>query len=282
MDISVLDDAVTPFTKWVGGKRKVLKKLLPYVPHHFETYYEPFVGGGAMYFTVGRFARRCYINDLNEELINAYIQLRDELGELKGRLSTYIYDKDFFMEVRNRDRDPDFSNSDPVDRAVRLIYLLRVCFNGLYRVNKKNHFNTPFGRYDNPKICRSEILDAVSEYLNTVPTEISCTNFASALEGVDKNSFVYFDPPYYRVEYSSFTAYQPGSKREDPLLQQHLHEVCCSLDARGVRFMQSNSDCEAVRKLYADFKIVELKAATGMNSDTSARQARSELLILNY
>ncbi len=281
MDLSVLDNAVTPFTKWVGGKRKLLKKILPFVPNHFDSYFEPFVGGGALYFTIGRLAKRCYINDINPELINAYCQLRDHSAEVKLRLRTYVYDKDFFLEVRKRDQDKTFATSDPIERAVRLIYLLRVCYNGLYRVNRQGHFNTPFGRYDDPQICRDKILDAVADYLNAVPTEISAQNYSTLLDKMDKHSFVYLDPPYMPVADNSFTSYHAVDEW-DSAAQEELADFCAQLQAKGVRFMQSNSDSAAIRKLYRGFKIIPLSAASTINADPKRRQRRSEVLILNY
>ncbi|MBU3826125.1 MAG: Dam family site-specific DNA-(adenine-N6)-methyltransferase [Candidatus Anaerobiospirillum merdipullorum] len=281
MEESVLEQAVKPFTKWVGGKRRIIKKILPFVPLQFDSYFEPFVGGGAMYFTIGCFAKQCYINDINGELINAYCQLRDNPQGLKERLRTYIYDKDFYLAVRARDRDPSFVTSAPLERAVRLIYLLRVCYNGLYRVNSQGYFNTPFGRYDDPKICRDELLDEASAYLNQVPTEISNVSYSELIDKMDDNSFVYFDPPYMPIARNSFTSYHAQDEWDDSA-QAELARFCQQLDSKGVRFMQSNSDSSAIRKLYQGFTIIPLSTHSTINADPRTRHKRREVLIINY
>lgn len=270
------------FTKWVGGKVKLVTRLLELVPDDFETYFEPFVGGGSMYYVLSPRAKCSYICDLNSELMNTYVQLMVNLEEVKKRLRTYVYDKDFYLEVRNRDRDPAFYQSDPIDRAVRLLYLLRVCFNGLYRVNSKNQFNVPFGRYTNPEICRDQVLNASSAHLNHYKTKVFAGQYYALLPYMNEKSFVYFDPPYMPVSDTAyFTDYQvEGFGYKD---QVALSEFCRELDRRGIRFMLSNSCCDEVKRLYNGFNIHVLdNVQRVINSTTSLRSGHKELVITNY
>ncbi|MBO8416584.1 MAG: Dam family site-specific DNA-(adenine-N6)-methyltransferase, partial [Proteobacteria bacterium] len=271
-----------PFTKWVGGKYKLVTRLLEFVPADFEKYFEPFVGGGSMYYALSPRAKCSYISDLNSELMNTYVQLMVNLEEVKKRLRTYVYDKDFYLQVRQRDRDPAFYESDPVERAVRLLYLLRVGYNGLYRVNSKNHFNVPFGRYTNPEICRDEVLNAASAHLNHYPTKVFVGQYYALLPFMDEKSFVYFDPPYMPVsETAFFTDYQvEGFSYQD---QVTLAQFCRELDRRKIRFMLSNSCCDEVRRLYQGFNIHVLdNVMRGINSTVSLRSGHKELVITNY
>ncbi len=274
------ESSVRPFVKWVGGKRRSLPKLMNFVPEHIETYVEPFVGGGAMLFAI-KF-KRAIINDCNEELINAYRTIRDDLDGLIEILKDMPYELEYFKEVRAWDRDKEaFYKRPNTERAARLIYLLKTCFNGLYRVNKKNIFNTPFGKLNNPLICDVETLTAVHEFLNTHDIEICNESYDTVLERIPDNSFVYLDPPYAPLSVtSSFTSYQPGEWTDED--QYLLAEHCKKLHKRKIKFMQSNSTAPICFNLYKHYQINTLDATRCISSQTNARGAIKELVITNY
>lgn len=200
-----------PFVKWVGGKRGLLSQIIPHIPKDFNNYFEPFIGGGALFFELKKLGvlknKKIYISDVNSELINAYkiirdypIKLIDELKEFKKNHS-----KEFYYEIRAWDRDDSFLNIDKVLRATRFIYLNKTCFNGLYRVNKNNQNNVPMGSYKNPNICDEEVLYSVSEALKEV--NIFNSSYQELLKYTLEGDFIYFDPPYYPLtQTSSFTS----------------------------------------------------------------------------
>jgi DNA adenine methylase len=279
--MQTLDQATAkPFVKWVGGKRRSLPVLLSYVPEVVDTYVEPFVGGGAMFFAL-KF-KHAIINDCNEELICAYKAIRDNLEELKSVLRTFRNEKECFLEVRAWDRDPEFrTRRSEVERGARLIYLLKTCFNGLYRVNGKNHFNTPFGRNENPTICDEPTLEACHRYLNEKDVEICCEDYRKLLDRIPQSAFVYLDPPYCPLNStSSFTSYQTGGWNDED--QTQLRDFCRELDKRGIRFMESNSTAPLCFDLYKEFRISTLDSARRINSVASKRGAIKELVITNF
>ncbi len=269
-----------PFVKWAGGKRRSIPHLVKYFPHELpKNYVEPFVGGGAMYFAIGKSFEHCLINDVNLELMNAYGQIRDRPDELMAGLQQCVYEREFYEVMRSKDRDPKFyENNTPVERAVRFIYLLKTCYNGLYRVNSKNHFNVPFGKYTNVVICEEDNLRACHDYLNTVPTEICAEDFRNLQ--VPDDSFVYIDPPYVRVEDTSFTSYQAGSFNNH--VQRELKLWCDELDRRGIYFMASNSDAPIVYDLYGDYNIHTLTVPRFIGAKNDSRRGVTELCITNY
>ena len=272
--------SVRPFVKWVGGKRLSLPKLMSFVPEHIETYVEPFVGGGAMFFAI-KF-ERAIINDSNSELINAYRVIRDDVDGLIEILKEMPYNLEFFKEIRAWDRDKEsFLKRSNTERAARLIYLLKTCFNGLYRVNRKNFFNTPFGKADNPTICDVATLNAVHEYLNTHNVEICNESYDEVLKRVPENSFVYMDPPYAPLSVtSSFTSYQPGQWGDSD--QRDLARNCDLLNKRKIKFMESNSTASICFDLYRHYQISTMDATRRINAQGNGRGAIKELVITNY
>lgn len=272
------NNIVKPFIKWAGGKRRTLNQLLFFMPEKISSFVEPFVGSGCVYFALN--APKSIINDSNVELINAYLQIRDNLEELKDLLRSYPYDKDFFLQIRKLDQDPDFLNLPQVQRAARFIYLIKTCFNGLYRVNKKNYFNTPFGKYTAPKICDDLTLDAASAYMSRNPTDIRCGHFYDLLDDIDRDAFVYLDPPYHPIAEQSFTAYQPGNWTEKN--DYELFEFCKELDKRGIKFMLSNSTAPFIIKLYKNFEMEMINATRSINAQGSTRGQLKEIIITNY
>lgn len=268
-----------PFVKWVGGKRRSLPVLLSYVPDVVDTYVEPFVGGGAMLFAM-RF-KRAIINDSNEELICAYKAVRDDLEGLKKLLKTFRYDKEMFTEIRAWDREKDFVKRSIVERGARLIYLIKTGFNGLYRVNRRNYFNVPFGRLSNPNICDEPVLEACHRFLNEKEVEICCTDYSRLKDVIPDDAFVYLDPPYAPLnKTSSFTSYQLAVWTDRD--QERLRDFCVKLDMRGIRFMESNSTAPVCFELYKRFNISTLDAKRLINSVVTKRGAIKELVITNF
>lgn len=268
-----------PFVKWVGGKRRSLPVLLSYVPDVVDTYVEPFVGGGAMLFAM-RF-KKAIINDSNEELICAYKAVRDDLEGLKKLLKTFRYNKEMFTEIRAWDREKDFVKRPIVERGARLIYLIKTGFNGLYRVNRRNYFNVPFGRLSNPNICDEPVLEACHRFLNEKEVEICCTDYSRLKDVIPNDAFVYLDPPYAPLnKTSSFTSYQLAVWTDRD--QERLRDFCVKLDMRGIRFMESNSTAPVCFELYKRFNISTLDAKRLINSVVTKRGAIKELVITNF
>ena len=270
-----------PFTKWTGGKRQLLGELRSYMPETYGRYFEPFVGGGALFFDLA--PEQAVINDFNEELINAYRQIKNNPAELINLLIKHKENnsKDYYLELRSADRDGRISRMTGVERAARILYMLRVDFNGLYRVNSKNQFNVPYGRYKNPKIVDVDLLYQISEYLNENDVEILQTDFAEAVKDAQTGDFVYFDPPYIPLnETSSFTSYtHEGFSYEE---QIRLRNTFKELTERGVYAMLSNSSSPLVEELYKDFNIYFVEAQRTNGAKSSSRGKISEIIVTNY
>lgn len=270
-----------PFTKWTGGKRQLLGELRSYMPETYGRYFEPFVGGGALFFDLA--PEKAVINDFNEELINAYRQIKNNPAELINLLIKHKENnsKDYYLELRSADRDGRISRMTGVERAARILYMLRVDFNGLYRVNSKNQFNVPYGRYKNPKIVDVDLLYQISEYLNENDIEILQTDFAEAVKDAQTGDFVYFDPPYIPLnETSSFTSYtHEGFSYEE---QVRLRNTFKELTERGVYAMLSNSSSPLVEELYKDFNIYFVEAQRTNGAKSSSRGKISEIIVTNY
>ncbi len=270
-----------PFTKWTGGKRQLLGELRSYMPETYGRYFEPFVGGGALFFDLA--PEQAVINDFNEELINAYRQIKNNPAELINLLIKHKENnsKDYYLALRSADRDGRISRMTGVERAARILYMLRVDFNGLYRVNSKNQFNVPYGRYKNPKIVDVDLLYQISEYLNENDIEILQTDFAEAVKDAQTGDFVYFDPPYIPLnETSSFTSYtHEGFSYEE---QVRLRDTFKELTERGVYAMLSNSSSPLVEELYKDFNIYFVEAQRTNGAKSSSRGKISEIIVTNY
>lgn len=268
-----------PFLKWAGGKGQLLGDLGPMVPNFKGRYFEPFIGGGALFFHLA--PRRAVISDINPELINAYRVIQSDVEALITDLGTHQNDEDYFYQVRALDRCPGFLDMNPIRRASRLIYLNRTCYNGLHRENKKGQFNTPFGFYKNPRICDVDNLRAIAKQFQGIAIENK--SFSDLLKGQDapvKGDFLYFDPPYVPIDQDSFTSYtRQGFDMAD---QERLLELCKSLDKIGVRFMLSNSSAPILRDMYQDFEIQTVYAARSINSKGSGRSAIPEIVVKNF
>lgn len=272
-----LKNKTYPIVKWIGGKRQLMFELLKNMPKSYNRYFEPFIGGGALFFELQ--PEQAYISDMNEELINLYSVVRDNVYGLIDNLSKHEVSKEYFLEIRNIDRTEKYAEFSDVERASRFIYLNRTCFNGMYRVNSQGQFNVPFGHYKNPRIIDENNLLNCSELLKK--TEIKCVDFSEILTKVQKGDFVYFDPPYVPLnETSSFTSYTKYGFDID--MQFKLRDVCDELDSMGVKFMLSNSDTKLVNELYANYEIKKVFASRQINANADGRGKITEVLVRNY
>jgi len=271
---------VSPVVKWVGGKRQLLQDILKHIPDKYSTYYEPFVGGGAVLFHLQ--PRKMVINDINEELMNVYNVICNNVEELIEDLKKHKNEADYFYKIRELDRDREkYAQLNNIERASRIIYLNKTCYNGLFRVNRQGEFNTPFGRYKNPNIANEATLKAVNNYFNKAKITLKCGDFEEAVKGIRKGGFVYFDPPYDPVsESANFTGYDKGGFDKDE--QIRLKKLCDKLNNRGVKFLLSNSSTEFILDLYKDYNITIVKAKRSINSKGDGRGDVNEVLVKNY
>jgi len=274
-----------PFIKWVGGKRGLLEQILPLFPKKFNNYYEPFVGGGAVFFELFSKGllknKKIILSDINSELVNSYNIVKNNPFELIAKLEKYKeqHSKEFYYQIRELDRKEDYKNLSNLERATRFIYLNKTCFNGLYRVNKKGYFNTPIGSYKNPNIVDHNVILSASEALQNVI--IKHQSFKEILKETKKDDFVYFDPPYYPLnETSNFTSYNSNCFLEDE--QFELFEVFEKLSDKGVKVVQSNSNTKFIKDLYKDYNVKIVHANRFINSKSNGRGKITEVVIRNY
>lgn len=265
----------TPFLKWAGGKGRLLAQYAPYFPRDAGTYYEPFCGGGAVFFA--RAPERAVLADINPELVNVYTCVRDDVEGVIARLREHAAQHNSIYYYTVRAQQP--GDLAPVARAARLIYLNHTCFNGLYRENARGEFNVPLGRYTNPAICDAANLRAACRALQGAA--ILHAPFDHVLERALPGDLVYFDPPYVPLSATSrFTSYSRHTF--GPAEQTHLRDVFAELARRGVRALLSNSDCAVTRDLYRDFPIVTITAARAINARADRRGKISEILVRNW
>ena len=277
---------VRPFLKWAGGKRQLLPEIVKYVPKltSKNTYYEPFIGGGALLFELQR--PKAVINDSNKELINCYKVIKDSLDELMEELSKdkYSNSETSYYEMRDLDRSTKkYASLSEVEKAARIIYLNKTCYNGLFRVNSQGQFNVPFGRYKNPNFLDDAVLRAVNKYLNSNDITLLNQDFAEAVKDAKRGDFVYFDPPYDPVsETASFTGYDVNGFNRDE--QERLKEEFDALHKRGCKVMLSNSCTDFILDLYKDYQdtIIKVRATRSINSNALKRGMVDEVLVLNY
>jgi len=270
-----------PFLKWVGGKRQLLPELERRVaqarPH--GRYHEPFVGGGALFFDLysrGELGRsKACLSDNNQRLIQAYWAVQEHVEEIIALLDSHraSHEKEFYYAMRAQVPE------DPIERAARIIYLNRTCFNGLFRENSKGEFNVPMGRYKNPLICDAPNLRAVSRALQRCT--IRHQSFAAVLETAKTDDLVYFDPPYAPVsKTANFTGYHKGVFGEE--LQRELADVFQELTKRGVKALLSNSDVPLIHALYKGHQIEVVRATRLVNSNASKRGKVNEVMVRNF
>lgn len=269
---------VTPIVKWVGGKRQLLPEIMPLINQKCSTYVEPFIGGGAVLFNLQ--PKKAIINDLNAELINVYRVVRDHPEELIQALQVHSNQnsEEYYYRTRALDRSEIYSDFSDIQRAARIIYLNKTCYNGLYRVNSSGQFNSPYGKYKNPNIVNDVTIRAVSKYFQSNSIDIRQGDYKEVLQGLRKTAFVYFDPPYMPISSSSsFTGYTEGGFNYE--MQLELKNECDKLRDKGIHFLLSNSDCPAIRELYSEYTIKTVSATRRVNSRAEKRGEINEVLI---
>ena len=273
-----------PFVKWAGGKRQLIPILNENLPKTFGTYYEPFIGGGALLFHMltERDGQKCSISDLNSDLVLAYTTIRDRIDDLISSLKSHEknYHKDsksYYYSVR------ESNPRSEIEKTSRLLFLNRTCFNGLYRVNSKGKFNVPLGRYTNPNIVNEENLRSVSAILQSSKVSIKCRDFEAVLRDAKRGDLVYFDPPYQPVsDTANFTSYTNKDFTDKDL--ERLADLCNKLDSKGCKVLLSNSDSKQVSDMFSTkyWKVNKIQANRSINSNSKKRTGHFELLIKNY
>lgn len=275
------DDKIKPFLKWPGGKRRVLPEIRKYVPESYNTYYEGFLGGGAVLLDL--LPAKAVVSDVNVELIESYETIRDEKEALISLLEDHEQKNslEYFLEVRAWDRAEDWlTASSKVKRTARMIYLNRTCFNGLYRVNRKNQFNAHFGHYKDPKVVDYENLDALSIWLKQADISFNHNGYKENISKAGAGDFVYLDPPYIPVtDTAYFVSYtKTGFDMDDQIA---LRDTAVEIDNRGGYVLLSNSDTPQIRELYKDFHIETIRVTRAIGAGAKSRVAVGEVLVLS-
>ncbi|OON69530.1 DNA methyltransferase [Hymenobacter sp. CRA2] len=272
---------IQPFLKWAGGKRQLLPEIKARLPKNIYdvTYHEPFVGAGAVLLDI--LPKNACINDVNKELVNCYNVIKNQSEALIHDLKKHENTEEYFYYIRELDRSEAFSSMSDVEKASRMIYLNKTCFNGLYRVNSKGHFNVPFGNYKNPKYADSALIKALSLYLRNANVNIMNHDFEYALSLAKEGDFVYLDPPYDPLNAtSSFVSYTAGQFGRDA--QERLKMCIDNLVNKGCNILMSNADTTYIDSMYAGTYIVErVSANRNINANGAGRGKINEVLIRN-
>jgi DNA adenine methylase len=263
---------LNPILKWVGGKRQMLKDIGRKLPETYGRYYEPFLGGGALFFALN--PKRATISDLNPELMNVYLSVRDNVDEVIKRLSEYKNEEGFFYETRKK----RWEDLNKFEAAARTIFLNRTCFNGLYRVNKSGGFNVPFGKYKNPKIINIENLTEVSNALKN--TTIICEDYLKVLKKAKSGDLIFLDPPYLPIsEFSDFKRYTKEQFHKEDHLK--LADEVRRLNAKGCYIILTNSNSPIVYELYKGFNIEVIQTRRNINSKPNLRKGE-DIIVTNF
>ncbi|MDG7037140.1 MAG: DNA adenine methylase [Nitrososphaerota archaeon] len=270
---------IPTFVKWAGGKKQLLSQFEPYFPMEINRYFEPFVGGGAVaFYIIKQYSpQEVNLSDSNEELVNAYNIIKDDVDSLIGVLGEYKkrHSREFYYKIRAL-RPNALSR---LERAARFIYLNKTCYNGLYRVNAKGQFNVPMGSYKHPAILNEHELKEISRLLQN--TSVETKQFYEIEDKAKRGDFVYFDPPYYPIsKTSSFTAYTKETFLDQE--QERLAKLYTELDRKGVNVMLSNSDSDFIKNLYSGYHINFVLASRMISCDAKGRGKLKELVVTNY
>lgn len=271
-----------PFVKWAGGKRQIMPEIKKYVPENYDTFYEPFVGGGAVFFELA--PRKAVLNDYNSELMNVFECIKDEVkfDKMCKELNKHemLHSKEHYEDVRKVDRDKiEYNKLADYKKAARTIYLNKACFNGLYRVNSKNEFNVPFGKKEKVNTYEGQNLGVVHCILNFNDIKLLSTDFEEAVKDAKKGDFVYLDPPY-DSDTSTFNDYTENGFNKNE--QRRLALLFKELSDRGCYVMLSNHNTILVNELYKDYNIHVIEAKRSINANGKKRGKVEEVIITNY
>ena len=271
-----------PFVKWAGGKRQIMPEIKKYVPENYDTFYEPFVGGGAVFFELA--PRKAVLNDYNSELMNVFECIKDEdkFDKMCTELNHHEanHSEEYYYQVRNIDRDiKKYNKLADYKKAARTIYLNKACFNGLYRVNSKNEFNVPFGKKEKVNTYEGQNLGVVHCILNFNDIKLLSTDFEEAVKDAKKGDFVYLDPPY-DSDTSTFNDYTENGFNKDE--QIRLAKLFKELSDRGCYVMLSNHNTILVKEMYSDYNIHIIEANRNINANGKKRKKVEEVIITNY
>ena len=274
---------VHPFVKWAGGKTQLLDVIESHLPETFNRYFEPFVGGGALLFKIQ--PKSFSINDMNSELISVYQCFQNDglFNSLKDKLINHEnnHSEEYYYQVREQDKNPLFAAFPLDDRASRMIYLNKSCFNGLYRVNSKGYFNVPSGKKEKVNCFDRDNFELLRKFFKTHKSVITNCDFEEAVKNAKAGDFVYFDPPYDTWDdKDSFTSYDKNAFGKDE--QRRLAKIYKQLSDKGVYVMLSNHNTNFIRELYADFHINVVPAKRMINANGNGRGSVEEVLITNY
>lgn len=272
---------LSPFVKWAGGKTQLLDRLLQRMPEHYNTYYEPFIGGGALLLAVQ--PKVAIVNDINEQLVNVYKQLKENAEEVisaVNQLDAVICDTERYLSIRKEFNKKIQLQEHDAQSAALMIWINKHCFNGLYRVNSEGLFNVPFNNKSNGSSIDAENIRSIGSYLNTASINILHGDFEDACQSVSRDDFVYFDSPYVpESTTANFTSYsKQGFSLEDHM---RLAVLFKKLDGIGAKLMLSNHNVPLVHELYSDFNIEVFNVRRAINSDASKREGK-EVIITNY
>jgi DNA adenine methylase len=271
--------SIPTFLKWAGGKQSLLQEIKQYLPEEINTYHEPFLGGGAVFFYIQQVHKpeKVFLSDLNHILVDVFRNVRDHTDELIEHLKEHKqqHDEEYYYEMRDRFNELDKT----LEKSALFLYLNKTCFNGLYRENSKGEFNVPIGSYKNPNIVRAAALQKASRLLQSV--QIKEQDFESSKEDMEAGDFVYLDPPYDPVsDTSNFTSYSGEDFGKDD--QARLAEFCKKIDETGVLFMLSNSNTDFINELYSDFNLHKVTAKRSISANAEGRGDIFEVLVTNY
>lgn len=274
---------IKPFVKWVGGKRQLISEIEKRLPKKFNRFFEPFVGGGALFMYLQK--EETVINDLSEELINAYNQIKTKPNELIDKLDEHEKEhikrgKEFYYEIRALDRSKEWKDTDDLTKAARFIYLNKACYNGLYRVNKQGYFNVPFNYNKKIKTYEKDNIINLSKFFNASKVKILCGDFEEACKGAKKGDFIFFDPPYDVLKKDSFDSYTKDGFGVEG--QKRLAKLFKKLDKKGCYVMLTNHNTELINKLYKGYNIDVIDVKRMVNSDASKRTGVETIIYNDY
>lgn len=271
-----------PFVKWAGGKRQLKKRLQQEMPAQYNAYFEPFVGGGALFLFVQP-TGSVYINDINPQLIHAYVTIRDHTDAfitMIQKLDTILCTKDYYLSIRQQYNQKIKQNIFDIETAVFFVYLNKHCFNGLYRVNGKGLFNVPWNHKEYVSSIDVQNIIQIARYLKEYHIQITNQDFSTIEHSCQPGDFIYFDSPYDKISRTaSFVDYTKESFKEED--HRRLAALFKRLTKKGVYCLATNHNTPLIRELYEEYRIAEIRVQRAINSDASKRTGK-ELIIKNY